>query len=144
MRGARCAPESCQCRIPAARSARRQVAGHVAGQGLGPSRIRQRAENSARSGTFQAAIAATYWLARDEGVVKRPVRSALRNLTNRVMAVIDDEQNMQAAVETLERAGIADRELATFEGEEGGTIRLDSPVTTIGLQVTTALPHVVE
>lgn len=44
---------------------------------------------------------------------------ALRNLTNRVMAVIDDEQNTQAAVETLERAGIADRELTTFEGEEG-------------------------
>ena len=43
----------------------------------------------------------------------------LRNLTNRVMAVIDDERNTQAAVETLERAGIADRELATFEGEEG-------------------------
>ena len=44
---------------------------------------------------------------------------ALRNLTNRVMAVIDDERLTQAAVETLERAGIPDRELATFEGEEG-------------------------
>src|SRR5512134_3711207 len=44
---------------------------------------------------------------------------ALRNLTNRVMAVIDDEQDTQAAVETLERAGFADRELATFEGQEG-------------------------
>ena len=44
---------------------------------------------------------------------------ALRNLTNRVMAVIDDERKTQAAVETLERAGIADRELATFQGEEG-------------------------
>lgn len=103
-----------------------------------------RAENSVRLGTFQTGIAATYWLARDEGVVERPVRSALRNLTNRVMAVIDDEQNMQAAVETLERAGIAGRELATFEGKEGGTIRLDSPVTAIGLQVTIALPRVVE
>ena len=44
---------------------------------------------------------------------------ALRNLTNRVMAVIDDEDDTQAAVETLERAGIEDRALATFEGEEG-------------------------
>ena len=43
----------------------------------------------------------------------------LRNLTNRIMAVIDDAQNTEAAVETLERAGIADRELATFSGEEG-------------------------
>ena len=40
---------------------------------------------------------------------------ALRNLTNRVMAVIDDQQNTEAAVETLERAGIADRELATLK-----------------------------
>lgn len=44
---------------------------------------------------------------------------ALRNLTNRVMAVIDDARNTLAAVETLEQAGVADRELATFEGEEG-------------------------
>ena len=44
---------------------------------------------------------------------------ALRNLTNRVMAVIDDGRNTLAAVETLEQAGIADRELATFVGEEG-------------------------
>ena len=44
---------------------------------------------------------------------------ALRNLTNRVMAVIDDARNTLAAVETLEQAGIADRELATFEGKEG-------------------------
>lgn len=43
----------------------------------------------------------------------------LRNLTNRVMAVIDDERKTHAAVETLERAGVADREVATFEGEEG-------------------------
>lgn len=44
---------------------------------------------------------------------------ALQNLTNRVMAVIDDERQTLAAVETLERAGIADREPATFAGEEG-------------------------
>ena len=43
----------------------------------------------------------------------------LRNLTNRVIAVIDDPRQTQAAVETLERAGIADRDLATFSGEEG-------------------------
>ena len=41
----------------------------------------------------------------------------LRNLTNRVMAVINDARNTQAAVEMLERSGIADRELATFAGE---------------------------
>jgi hypothetical protein len=35
------------------------------------------------------------------------------------MAVIDDPQNTQAAVETLERAGLGDRDLATFSGEEG-------------------------
>lgn len=39
--------------------------------------------------------------------------SCARNLTNRVVALIDDERNTQAAVETLERAGVADRELAT-------------------------------
>ena len=44
---------------------------------------------------------------------------ALRNLTNRVMAVIDDPRNTLAAVETLAQAGIAGQELATFEGEEG-------------------------
>lgn len=44
---------------------------------------------------------------------------ALRNLTNRVMAVIDDEGNAQGAVETLERAGVAERELATLSGIEG-------------------------
>ena len=43
----------------------------------------------------------------------------LRNLTNRVIAVIDDPRRTQAAVETLERAGVADRDLATFSGEEG-------------------------
>ena len=41
---------------------------------------------------------------------------ALRNLTNRVMAGIDDERHTQAAVESLVRAGIADRELATIRG----------------------------
>jgi hypothetical protein len=43
----------------------------------------------------------------------------LRNLTNRVIAVVDDSRQTHAAVETLERAGIADRDLATFSGEEG-------------------------
>ena len=43
----------------------------------------------------------------------------LRNLTNRVIAVIDDPRQTQAAVETLERAGVADRDLATFSGEKG-------------------------
>lgn len=43
----------------------------------------------------------------------------LLNLTNRVIAVIDDPRQMQAAVETLERAGVADRDLATLSGEEG-------------------------
>ncbi len=43
----------------------------------------------------------------------------LRNLTNRVMAVIDDAGNAQAAVETLERVGIAERELADLSGIEG-------------------------
>ena len=44
---------------------------------------------------------------------------ALRNLTNRVVAVIDDAQNTQTAVETLERAGIAEQELTTLAGVEG-------------------------
>lgn len=44
---------------------------------------------------------------------------ALRNLTNRVMAVIDDEGSAQGAVETLERAGVEERELATLSGIEG-------------------------
>ena len=43
----------------------------------------------------------------------------LRNLTNRVMAVIDDAQHAQAAVETLERAGVPERELAALSGTEG-------------------------
>lgn len=43
----------------------------------------------------------------------------LRNLTNRVIAVIDDPRQTQAVIDRLERAGIADRDLATFSGEEG-------------------------
>ena len=43
----------------------------------------------------------------------------LRNLTNRVMAVIDDAEHAQAAVETLERAGVPERELAALSGTEG-------------------------
>jgi hypothetical protein len=43
----------------------------------------------------------------------------LRNLTNRVLAVIDDAQHADAAVDTLERAGIAEQELATLTGVEG-------------------------
>ena len=46
-------------------------------------------------------------------------RHTLRHLTNRVIGVIDDPRHTQAAVETLERAGIADRDLATFSGEAG-------------------------
>ena len=43
----------------------------------------------------------------------------LRNLTNRVIAVIDDPQQTRAAIGTLERAGIDGRDLAAFSGEEG-------------------------
>jgi hypothetical protein len=43
----------------------------------------------------------------------------LLNLTNRVIAVIDDPRQTQAVLDRLERAGIADRDLATFSGEEG-------------------------
>jgi len=46
-------------------------------------------------------------------------RHTLRNLTNRVIAVIDDPRQTQAVLDRLERAGIADRDLATFSGEEG-------------------------
>jgi hypothetical protein len=42
----------------------------------------------------------------------------LRNLTNRVIAVIDDPRQTQAAIATLERAGIGDGDLAAFSGEE--------------------------
>lgn len=41
------------------------------------------------------------------------------NLTNRVMAVIDDAGKAQAAVDTLERAGVAEHELAALSGAEG-------------------------
>lgn len=40
----------------------------------------------------------------------------LRNLTNRVIAVIDDPRQTQAAIATLERAGIGERDLAAFFG----------------------------
>jgi hypothetical protein len=41
------------------------------------------------------------------------------NLTNRVMAVIDDAGKAQAAVDTLERAGVSEHELAALSGAEG-------------------------
>jgi len=43
----------------------------------------------------------------------------LRNLTNRVMAVIDDAEHARAAVDTLERAGVPERELAALSGADG-------------------------
>lgn len=43
----------------------------------------------------------------------------LRNLTNRVMAVIDDAEHAREAVETLERAGVPQRELTNLSGPEG-------------------------
>jgi hypothetical protein len=43
----------------------------------------------------------------------------LRNLTNRVMAVIDDAEHARAAVETLEQAGVPERELAALSGTQG-------------------------
>lgn len=43
----------------------------------------------------------------------------LWNLTNRVMAVIDDTEKVQAAVETLERAGVPEHEIAALSGTEG-------------------------
>jgi hypothetical protein len=46
-------------------------------------------------------------------------RHTLRTLTNRVIAVIDDPRQTQAVVETLARAGISDRDMATFSGQEG-------------------------
>jgi hypothetical protein len=46
-------------------------------------------------------------------------RHALRNLRNRIIAVIDDPRHTQAAIETLEQAGIGDADLATFSGDEG-------------------------
>jgi hypothetical protein len=41
------------------------------------------------------------------------------NLTNRVMAVIDDAGKAQAAVATLERTGVPEHELAALSGTEG-------------------------
>ncbi|MEQ1869476.1 MAG: hypothetical protein ABL961_05575 [Vicinamibacterales bacterium] len=41
------------------------------------------------------------------------------NLTNRVMAVIDDAGKAQAAVDSLERAGVPEHELAALSGAEG-------------------------
>jgi hypothetical protein len=41
------------------------------------------------------------------------------NLTNRVMAVIDDAGKAQAAVDTLERAGVPEYELAALSGAQG-------------------------
>ena len=55
----------------------------------------------------------------------------LRNLTNRVMAVIDDAESAQAAVETLERAGVPERELAALSGAEGAR-EIDSEGTHSG------------
>jgi hypothetical protein len=43
----------------------------------------------------------------------------LRNLTNRVIAVIDDPRQTQAALTRLEQAGIGNRDLAALSGEEG-------------------------
>lgn len=42
----------------------------------------------------------------------------LRSLTNRIIAVIDDAENAHAAVETLERVGIPESELADLSGPE--------------------------
>lgn len=55
----------------------------------------------------------------------------LRNLTNRVMAVIDDAENAQAAVETLERAGVPEHELAALSGPDGAR-EIDSEGTHSG------------
>ena len=41
------------------------------------------------------------------------------NLTNRVMAVMDDAAKAQAAVELLEHSGIPEHELATLSGADG-------------------------
>lgn len=45
--------------------------------------------------------------------------NTLWNLTNRVTAVIDSAEKAQAAVETLERAGVPEHELAKLSGAEG-------------------------
>ena len=46
-------------------------------------------------------------------------RHTVWNLTNRVMAVIDDAGKAQAAVDTLERAGVPEHELAALSGTQG-------------------------
>ena len=43
----------------------------------------------------------------------------LRNLTNRVIAVIADPRQARAAIATLERAGIGEGDQKAFSGEEG-------------------------
>ena len=48
-----------------------------------------------------------------------PNGHTLWNLTNRVMAVIDDAGKAQAAVETLERAGVPEHDLAALSGTDG-------------------------
>ena len=48
-----------------------------------------------------------------------PNGHTLWNLTNRVMAVIDDAGKAQAAVETLERTGVPEHDLAALTGTEG-------------------------
>ena len=48
-----------------------------------------------------------------------PNGHTLWNLTNRVMAVIDDAGKAQAAVETLERAGVREHDLAALSGTDG-------------------------
>lgn len=44
---------------------------------------------------------------------------ALRNLTNRVMAVVDDSEQARAAVDTLEGAGVSESDVSTLVGAEG-------------------------
>jgi hypothetical protein len=48
-----------------------------------------------------------------------PNGHTLWNLTNRVMAVIDDAGKAQAAVDRLERTGVPEHELAALSGTEG-------------------------
>ncbi len=43
----------------------------------------------------------------------------LWNLTNRVMAVIDVAEHAEAAIETLERSGVPEHELAALSGTDG-------------------------
>jgi hypothetical protein len=48
-----------------------------------------------------------------------PNGHTLWNLTNRVMAVIDEAEHAEAAIETLERAGVPEHELAALSGTDG-------------------------